>query len=182
MEESSFKLQLINNYLNQQIGAGLDDDRGSTISHNIGAGLGAPSVISATNTQMSGTLTKLELPDNTVMDEFKTQVRNWIELDNAVKKLQQAVRERNLMKKQLTEKILLFMAKYNIEDLNARDGSRLRYKVTQKTQPVKPTEVKARLVEHFNQVSSAEELLEKVFAPAQKVDKVVLKRLGAKPA
>ena len=116
MEDNAIKNSYLNSYLNQQL---------SESNHN-------------------NAISTIELPDNAVMEEFKNQVRSWIELDNAVRKLQHAMRERNVAKKQLAEKILRFMAKYNIEDLNAKDGSRLRYRVQASKAVVKPKEIKER--------------------------------------
>ena len=157
MEDNAIKNSYLNSYLNQQL---------SETSHD-------------PNTSLS----TIELPDNAVMEEFKNQVRSWIELDNAVRKLQHAMRERNVAKKQLTEKILRFMAKYNIEDLNAKDGSRLRYRVTASKKVVKPTEIKERLNEYFGKYDNVKELTEKIFSPPEnKVQKVSLSRHGAKVA
>lgn len=123
-----------------------------------------------------GSLKTIELPDQSVLDEFKNQVRMWIEVDNNIRKLKQAARERNAIKKQLTNKILMFMAKYNIEDLNTKDGSRLRYKVSQVKEPLTAQKIKERLAQNINSIRTAEDLDEKVFA-TNKVEKVTLRRL-----
>ena len=123
-----------------------------------------------------GTLKSIELPDQAVLDDFKNQVRMWVEIDNNIRKLKQAARERNAIKKQLTEKILKFMAKYNIEDLNTKDGSRLRYKVSQVKEPLTAQKIKERLEQNINNIHSVDDLHEKVFT-TNKVEKVTLRRL-----
>lgn len=123
-----------------------------------------------------GTLRTIELPDQAVLDDFKNQVRAWIEIDNSVRKLKQAIKERNNVKKQLTDKILSFMGKYNIEDLNTKDGSRLRYKVTQVKEPLTASKIKERITENFEQINSVDDLQERVFS-TKKVQKISLRRL-----
>ncbi len=129
----------------------------------------------------------VELPDNTILEEFKNQVRAWIEIDNQMRKLHIAMRERTTMKKSLTEKILRFMTKYNIEDLNTKDGSKLRYKVA----VVKPTltkaDLKAKLESNYDKARSVDELVKLVFddsgpgdGGAPRKERVSLKRLNVK--
>jgi hypothetical protein len=62
------------------------------------------------------------LPDAAALDEFKNQVRLWMELDNSLRQLQQLCRERRTFKKQITEKITAFMSRYNIDDLHTKEG------------------------------------------------------------
>ena len=156
MEDNAINNSYLNSYLNQQLSESIHESNNNALS-------------------------TIELPDNAVMEEFKNQVRSWIELDNAVRKLQHAMRERNIAKKQLTEKILRFMAKYNIEDLNAKDGSRLKYRVTASKAAVKPKEIKERLIENYGKFDNVKDLSEKIFGPNEnKVQKVSLSRHGAK--
>lgn len=63
-----------------------------------------------------------EIPEPPELEEFKNQVRLWMELDGSIKQLQQLMRERRLYKGQLTEKILEFMTRYKIDDLNTQNG------------------------------------------------------------
>jgi hypothetical protein len=123
-----------------------------------------------------GVLKSVELPDQAVLEEFKNQVRLWVEIDNSISKLRSAIKERNNVKKQLTDKVLMFMAKYNIEDLNTKDGSRLRYKVTQVKQPLTAKVIKERLAENFDNIQTTDDLETQIFTTG-KVEKVSLRRL-----
>jgi hypothetical protein len=150
MDNHDFKGSLINTYLNQQL----------------------------SETQESNALQRIELPDEAILDEFKNHVRVWIEIDNMIRKLRGAIKERADVKKNLTEKILRFMAKYNIEDLNTKDGSKLRYHVTKtKAQPSK-SQIKERLTQYYGNVSNIDELTEKLFEKNEKTDAVSLRRLN----
>lgn len=90
-----------------------------------------------------------ELPDSASLDEFKNQVRIWMELDHSIKQLQQLSRERRTFKKLLTEKILTFMARFNIDDLNTKDG-RLLYKMTYVRSPLTQTTIRQRVESVLN--------------------------------
>lgn len=160
MEDQSLKTQLINNYLSHQVQ-----------SNDIG-----PSDMN------ENALTTVELPDNASLEEFKNQVRIWIELDNNIKKIKQDINEKNNIKKELTNQILRFMIRFNIEDLNTKDGSKLRYKVSQVKVKPSTTDIKNRMSENFDKVKTAEELVEKVLLPTKKSEKPTLRRLTVKNA
>lgn len=155
MDAETLKGQLINSYLNQQLTA-------------VGEGDNNPD---------SRAVTPMELPDNAVLEEFKNQVRLWIEIDNQISKLQQAVRERNAVKKQLTEKILRFMGKYNIEDLNTKDGSKLRYRVANVKPVVSKADIKKRLIENYGKVQNLEQLTEILFSTQEQIQRISLRRM-----
>lgn len=164
--EDNLKGQLINTYLTHQFeeiqdAGGVDGN--SIDKHN------------------NNTINAVELPDNKILEEFKNQVRIWIDIDNSVRKLQKAIKERNVVKKQLSEKILGFMSKYNIEDLNTRDGSKLRYKVSQVKPTITKAQIKERLLENFGKAQNVEELANMVFSNENlpKMEKKYLKRLNA---
>jgi hypothetical protein len=149
----------MNNYLNQQL-----IESGST------------------STQHTTAVQAVDLPDNAILDEFKNQVRLWIENDNMIKKLQAVLKERNAVKKTLSEKILRFMAKYNIEDLNTKDGSKLRYKVKSTKQTPTKAEIRDRLKEYFGKVDNLDELTKLVFEACEKKETPVLRRLKTQNA
>jgi len=161
MDSDTLKGQLIHNYLSQQLSAvGDGENNGGSIDE-------------------SRAVQPMELPDNAVLEEFKQQVRMWIEIDNQVQKLQTAMRERKQMKKQLTEKILKFMGRYNIEDLNTKDG-KLRYRTTNVKPTVSKAEIKKRLVENYGKVQNIEELTDLVFKAQDSEEKrPTLRRLRA---
>lgn len=119
----------------------------------------------------------MDLPDSHNLEEFKGQVKMWIECDNQIKKLQALIKERNAMKSKLTVKILDFMCKYNIEDLNTKDG-KLRFKQSTHKRNATLAEVKKRLAENFGVATSIDELTAKVFEP-KTIQHTSLRRLKA---
>ena len=78
-------------------------------------------------------------PTNNALEEFRKDVKIWMDLDNAIKKLKSMAKEKVKTQKELTSRIIAFMARYNIEDLNTRDG-KLRYKV-RRVKPPAPKQV-----------------------------------------
>lgn len=150
--DTQLKGQILNNYLTQQMMAA--DDANKQVEN-------------------------MDLPDSHNLDEFKNQVKMWIELDNQVKKLQALVKERNQAKNMLTLKILNFMSKYNIEDLNTKEG-KLRYKASTHKKNASLKEIKQRLQQHYPTVTNVDELAVKVFEPVM-VQHQTLRRLKAKP-
>jgi hypothetical protein len=121
----------------------------------------------------------VDVPDNTAMEEFKHQVKMWMDVDNQIKQLSQSVREKRVVQRALTDKILLFMSKYNVEDLNTKEGT-LRYKVTQSKPTVKTNDVKTKLYNYFeHDKETADKVVQAVFSTEDtpKKEKVSLRRL-----
>jgi len=117
-------------------------------------------------------------PTQGELDDFKNLVNLWLEHDLAIEKLQVAIRERNKAKVALMPRILTFMSRYNIEDLNTKQGV-LRYKVTQVKVPISQAEIKSRIAENIAKgVRSADEFNQNVFDNRQVVEKHSLKRVG----
>lgn len=124
--------------------------------------------------------TVAEVPDNISLEEFRHQVKMWIEIDNQVKKMQQLIKEKKNVQKVLSEKVLTFMQRYNIEDLNTKDGNKLRAKVSYSKPTVKSTNIKEKLINYFeHDKETANKVVKAVFAEDEtpKVQKVSLRRL-----
>lgn len=116
-------------------------------------------------------------PTQSELDDFKNQVKIWFEIDNSIKKMQQSIKEHNAAKGVLSNKILHFMAKYSIDDLNTKEGT-LRYRVTQVKTPISQSDIKTRLVQNYDPNLSASELSNRIFDNRQVTEKHSLKRIG----
>jgi hypothetical protein len=125
-------------------------------------------------------LTIIEMPDNDSLEDFKNQVRQWVEIDNNIRVLKKSIKDQNTIKKDLNEAILRFMIRYNIEDLNTKDGSKLRYKVNQVKCKPTVSDMKTRLIENYDKVKSVEELTDRIFVPTKESKKATLRRLNVK--
>ena len=121
----------------------------------------------------------VEVPDAVALENFKQQVRTWVELDSSIKKLQAALKERRDYKKLLTQKVLDFMAKFNIEDLNTKEG-RLRYNVVYVKPSLSQKVIKSKLLDFFaNDAATGQNVTNAVFETTERLAKVNLKRLKA---
>lgn len=122
-------------------------------------------------------LQAVNVPSPGELEEFRNQVRAWVDMDNTIKKLQQAVKERNQLKKQMGQKIIAFMARYNIEDLNTNDG-KLSYRIKRTKAPISQSEIKTKLLQNFSTDTTAQELVQKVFEERGVIEKPSLRRIG----
>lgn len=128
-------------------------------------------------------VTDLALLDETVenisLEQFKEFVRKWIDLDKTIKVAQETLREKKKLRDKLAAIIQKFMCKYNIEDLNTKEG-KIRCKVRQVKAPITQTEVKQKLQEIFSHDErKKEEVLGKIYNTKERprVEKVSLRRL-----
>ena len=85
-------------------------------------------------------------PTQEEMDDFKAQVAEWTKLDDQVKKLNVAIRERRLHQKVLSANIQTFMSKFGYGNLNTNQGQ-IVFTVRKCKQPLTITEVKKILTE-----------------------------------
>jgi len=115
--------------------------------------------------------------ENITLEEFKGFVRKWLELDNFLKKAQETIREKRKLRDQLSQTIVKFMCKYNIEDLNTKEG-RIRCKVGYVKTPVNQKVVKQRLTDYFgDKEQEKNEIISKIYDEREVNEKVSLRRL-----
>ena len=168
MNQETLKKKLLEGYLKQQKG---------TCSNY------APSVASSTGGGGGGGSTSKELvqvddvPENITLEEFKNYVKKWLEIDNMIKKVQEALKEKRMLRDKLSQVITGFMCKYNIEDLNTKEG-RIRCRVSQVKAPLNKRVIKEKITDYFkNDENKKEEFIQKVYEERDKVEKVSLRRL-----
>ena len=115
-------------------------------------------------------------PTREELDTFKNLVNEWFKLDDMIRKLAVALKERKNHQRALNNKIEEFMFKYRYNDLNTQNG---RLKATVKTQhnPLNIKEI--RNILENNKDLKGEELLEKIFNKADRpvTTKKVIKRI-----
>jgi hypothetical protein len=118
----------------------------------------------------------VETMNEALLEEFKDNVQAWMDLDNQLKRLEAASKQRKTKKKELNEKILDFMAKYNIEDLNTKQGV-IRYKKVFVKEPLSQKIIKEKLSDLFRDDQTNYDKIEKIFTDRGKVEKQSLRRL-----
>jgi hypothetical protein len=103
---------------------------------------------------------KMDAPSQEDLEMFRQQVSEWTKLDDQVKKLSIAMRERRIHQRALASKIEDFMVKYGYDNLNTQSG-RIRASVRQVKQPLKLADIREKILSLNN--LSGEELIEKIF-------------------
>jgi len=88
-----------------------------------------------------------EGPTETELEDFKAKVSEYLKLDDQVRKLNIAIRERRVHLRVLGDKIQTFMNRHEIGTLNTQHGERIHHKIRQAKIPVKIMDVKEILLE-----------------------------------
>ena len=173
MVETQTKEALLRNYLKQQISAQNDN------MHQVSEDLLQEGKI---HVHRNTALVPYEEDNTQELEEFKTQVKHWIKLDNEVKDINAKIRlldnERKQRKKiieLLSAKILQFMSSNEIDELNSKDGV-LRYKKNYVKETLSQKQLIEKLKLEFNEVSNINEKLTKIFKDRPKVEKMRLLR------
>lgn len=117
-----------------------------------------------------------ESMNEALLEEFKSHVKDWLELDNQLKRLAAAAKERRKKKNDINLKILDFMGRFNIEDLNTKEGI-IRYRKTYVKEPLSQKTIKTKLEELFKNDKDTFEKVQKIFTEREKIEKTSLRRL-----
>ena len=110
---------------------------------------------------------------------FKNQVSEWLKLDEQIKKLSIAIRERKTHQRALATKIQEFMLKFKYDNLNTQQGI-IKSTVRQVKEPLKVAYIKTKIMEYAsnNADLTPTEIIQKVFEEDRKtVEKKSLKRV-----
>lgn len=127
--------------------------------------------------QQASTAVVVAEQDNVTLEEFRDYVRKWLELDNYIKKGQESLKDKKKLRDKLSVTISAFMCKYNIEDLNTKEG-RIRCKVHTVKTPINQKTVKQKITDYFSyDETKAKEIVEKIYETREPVEKVSLRRL-----
>ena len=113
---------------------------------------------------------------NPGLQQFRQYVTGWIELDNGIKKLQLALKEKREVKNKVAARIMEFMMQHDVEDVNIRDV-RLRYKVVQAKTSLTQKQIKERLMERL---PDAQKHVDEAFHSQGVIDRPTLRRLKVK--
>ena len=89
------------------------------------------------------------VPGDDDLEAFKEDVRTWLRIDESIRNLQAALRERNAAKRALTTSVGAFMSRYNVEDLRTLDGARLRYRTSLVRAPLSHVDIRDRIARHI---------------------------------
>lgn len=103
-----------------------------------------------------------EAPSEEDLEMFKQQVGEWVKIDDTVRKLSVAIRERRVHQRALADKIKEFMARFGYDNLNTQAG-RIRSSTRTVRQPLKVGDIRSKILELGEQRLAPEELVERIF-------------------
>jgi hypothetical protein len=113
-------------------------------------------------------------PSEEELDMLKGLVSEWFKLDDQIRKLQTAIKERKVHLKAINGKIEKFMFDYKFKDLNTQHG-RIKANERKIKVPVKLSEIKTKILELKD--LSGEELLNEIFNDRPTVIKKNIRRV-----
>jgi len=114
--------------------------------------------------------------DNEEFVEFKNNVKEWLTLDDDIITLQKAIKDRKLKKNDLTPKILDFMNRFKINDLNTNNG-KLKFTKSLQTKPLNKQFLISRLGDFFKDFSKGEKAASFILENRDKEEKLKLRRV-----
>lgn len=103
-----------------------------------------------------------QTPTEDELKDFRSLVNEWIKMDEQIRKLSIALRERKVHLKALSENMQKFMSRYGYDNLNTNQG-RILNSVRKVKEPIKLLEIKEFLLEkkHLTGEQLFKELFEK---------------------
>ena len=113
--------------------------------------------------------------DENQLASFKNKVKQYLNLDDDIKKLEKVIREKKQAKQKLTETILTFMSNYNIVDMTTGNG-KLKRSVSYTKKPLNKETLKSKLGEYFKNYEKGEEIANYIIEKRDKEERVRLKR------
>ena len=110
------------------------------------------------------------------LDHFKTNVKDWLEMDEKIKALEKEVREmKKVRNKQLEPKITGFMRSYNISDLNTESG-KLRCNERNTKAPINKKSIQESLQKVLS-MEQANTAMDEIYLNRQVITKYTLSRV-----
>lgn len=115
--------------------------------------------------------------DNEDFINFKSDVKEWLTLDDDIITLQKAIKERKNRKNELTPKVLDFMARFKINDLNTHEG-KLKFTKSFYTKPLNKQFLISKLSDFFKDFNKGEKAASFVLENRDKEEKFKLTRVN----
>jgi hypothetical protein len=117
--------------------------------------------------------------DNEEFLEFKNNVKEWLLLDDDIITLQNAIKDRKVKKNELTPKILDYMSRYEINDLNTNNG-KIKFTKSFQTKPLNKQFLISRLGDFFKDFGKGEKAASFILENRDKEEKLKLRRVHNK--
>jgi hypothetical protein len=114
-------------------------------------------------------------------EQLKSNVKIYLDMDDQIKALNKAIAERRKKKNELSEEILGTMKKFEIDNMNTKNG-KLIYSTTKSSKPLNKTNLITGLNLYFQDEDKAKNVSKIVLGHRDKVEKVKLRRTINKKA
>jgi hypothetical protein len=102
------------------------------------------------------------------LKEFKSQVKQWLAIDEEIYKYENKIKElKNLKKKILEPKITTFMVTYNVKDLNTENG-KIRCNQRVQKKPLNKTNIRSNLSQVISDDSQIEQAMQLIMNNREK--------------
>ena len=102
----------------------------------------------------------IQTPTEDELKDFRSLVNEWIKMDEQIRKLSIALRERKVHLKALSENMQKFMSRFGYDNLNTNQG-RIVNNVRKIKEPIKMMEIKEFLLEKKH--LTGEQLFKEIF-------------------
>ena len=83
------------------------------------------------------------------MENFKQQVKTWLQLDDKMAELQQQIKAYKQQQKELTPLIIHFMNERNIQEISSNEGS-IRFNVAKSRAGLSNKKLQSTIASYFN--------------------------------
>jgi hypothetical protein len=115
-------------------------------------------------------------PSEEELEDFKNKINEWCKIDDQIKKLAIAIKERKKMQNALNSYIKDFMFKFNYHDVNV-NNCRITAKKKEYLRPISVNDMKKNILENKN--LSGDDLINVIFDPEkrEKKQKETIKRI-----
>jgi hypothetical protein len=117
--------------------------------------------------------------DNYEFVQFKENVKEWLNIDDDIITLQNAIKDRKKRKNDLTPKIMSFMDEYKINDLNTKNG-KIKFTKSLYTKPLNKNYLISKLADYLRDANKAEKATMFIMENREKMEKSQLRRVGVK--
>ena len=117
-----------------------------------------------------------ERPTAEEMDDLRAQMAQWVKIDDQMRKLNVAMRERRTQQRALSSVIQAFMIKYKYDVLNTAGGPQIKTTVRKVKAPVRLAQVRQKLMDLKGE-NEGGELVKKIFDERQVVERTSIRRI-----
>ena len=115
-------------------------------------------------------------PTEEEMDDLRAQMAEWVRIDDQLRKLNVAMRERRTQQRALGTAIQAFMLKFKYDVLNTAAGPQIKTSTRKVKAPMRLSDVRQKLVD-LKGDNEGGELIKKLFDERQVVEKTSIRRI-----